>query len=49
MWRNQAMGKAWKRWTEHVMWRREKRKIVARWKNPMKASCLELSLRACHL
>lgn len=33
------MSKAWKTWMEYVEWRREKKKIVTRWMQPLLVSC----------
>ncbi len=33
-WLNSTLAKAWDSWIAHVQWRKEKRQIMNRWKNP---------------
>lgn len=35
-WNNSAASKAWNKWRWYVEYRREYKKIIARWKHPMK-------------
>ena len=35
-WKNRAIAKAWDTWWQHVLWRREKKRIIQRWKQPLK-------------
>jgi hypothetical protein len=37
-WLNTTLAKAWDTWVSFVEWRREKRKIVQRWMQPMMVS-----------
>lgn len=35
-WKDRAIAKAWDTWWQHVLWRREKKRIIQRWKQPLK-------------